>query len=190
MVLDSEDKNNNVSYINKMNNECVYEVYPFEKDMHVRGYFTENIDDNVIQYIAPSPPDYRASFSGSALPYANEEQAYQETPNIGRVILKNNKFAFDITTPNGYYEDFSSKIVTPYVYINYKIDGLEKNLKINLSDSSIPYRSLTHPPNYNVEFYLNDNLPIRTQEAVIRDSKYPMTNNKSASSFWNLKPAC
>lgn len=177
-----------------MNSECVYEVYPFEKDMHVRGYFTENIDDNVIHYIAPSPPDYRASFSGSALPYANEDQAYDETPNIGRVILKNNTFAFDIATPNGYYEDFSSKIVSPLVYINYKIDGVEKNLKINLADSSIPYRSLTHPANHNEMFYANENLPIRTQEAVIRDSKYPMTNKKnttaSASAFWGLKPAC
>lgn len=174
-----------------MNSDCVYEVYPFEKDMHVRGYFTENIDGNVIQYIAPSPPDYRASFSGSALPYANEDQAYDETPNLGRVILKNNTFAFDIATPNGYYEDFSSKIVTPFVYINYKINGVEKHLKINLADSSIPYRSLTHPADHNEMFYENVDLPIRTQEAVIRDSKYPTTNKKNTNdTFWGLKPAC
>jgi hypothetical protein len=175
-----------------MNSECVYEVYPFEKDMHIRGYFTEDIDNDIIQYIAPSPPDYRASFSGSGLPYANEAQAYEGTPNIGRVILKNNTFAFNIATPNGYYEDFSSKIVSPFVYINYKIGGIEKNLKINLLNSSIPYRSLTHSENYNEMFYLNEDLPIRTQEAILIDSKYPMTNkkNNNASEFWGLKPAC
>jgi hypothetical protein len=173
-----------------MNSECVYEVYPFEKDMHIRGYFTENIDSDLIQYIAPSPPDYRASFSGSALPYANEAQAYEGTPNTGRVILKKNTFSFDIATPNSYYDNFSSVIVIPFVYINYKIGGVEKSLKINLANSSIPYRSLTHSANYNEMFYSNENLPIRTQEAIIRDSKYPMTKNTYTSDFWGLKPAC
>ena len=172
--------------------ECVYEIYPFNTDIVIRGYFTESIDDNVIQYISPAPPDYRSSFSGSALPYANEEQAFENTPNFGSVILKNNKFSFDISTPNGYYGDFTNKIVVPYVIINYKIAAVEKTLRINLDELTIPYRTLSHPEHRkNALFYSNQELPIRNQETLLRDSKYPTTTNiKNNDSFWGLKPAC
>jgi len=171
--------------------ECVYEVYPFDTDMIIRGYFTESIDENVIQYLSPAPPDYRSSYSGSALPYANEEQAFENTPNIGRVVLgKNNAFSFNISTPNRYHEDFTNKVVAPYVIINYKKDGVDKNVMINLDESSIPYRSLSHSIDRNELFYSNEELPIRTQEEILRDSKYPTTNMKENTSFWGLKPAC
>lgn len=171
--------------------ECVYEVYPFDTDIIIRGYFTESIDDNVIQYISPSPPDYRSSFSGSALPYANEEQAFENTPNLGRVFLKkNNAFSFNLSSPNRYYADFTNKVEAPYVIINYKMGGIDKNLRINLDELSIPYRSLSHPEHRNELFYSNEELPIRTQEQILRDSKYPVTSMKDKELFWGLKPAC
>lgn len=171
-----------------MSDECVYQIKQFDTDLNITGFFSESIDDNVMKYIAPNPPDYRSSFSGSALPYANEQQAFENTINVGEVRLTENKFSIDIATPNGYYEDFSNKIVPPQINIYYTIKGVDKNLIIELGNS-IPFRTLSHQDNKNEMFYLNEDLPIRTQEGVLNDSAYPISN-KLNESFWGLKPAC
>ena len=171
--------------------ECEYKVYQYDSDVIIHGYFTVNIDNNILYYIAPAPPDYRSSFSGSALPYANEKQAFDNTPNIGKVILdKNNFFSISLSGPNQYYNTFTNTIITPYVSINYKIYGIDKKIEINLNNLIIPYRSLSHNQDRNEIFYSNEKLPIRSQEDILRDSKYPTTNRGLQETFWGLKPAC
>ena len=55
----------------------------------------------------------------------------------------------------------------------------------------IPYRSLTWPRkrNWNIGpmFFCNNNLPVRNQEQILRDSAYPKVNEE-ASNFWGLIP--
>ena len=167
--------------------DCRCEIYLYDKDLVIQGYFSEKVDNNEIYYIAPNPPDYRTSFNGSALPYMSKHQAYDNTPNIGKVTLSdNNTFSINISYPNSYYEDFTNNIIPPYVLIDYYFEGINKNVKINL-DIQVPNRTIRHPPQYNEMFYTNaPKLEIRSQEKILRDSQFK--NIKDNNDFWGLKP--
>lgn len=168
--------------------ECSYNVYTYGTDLVIEGYFSSAIDGNVVHFIAPNPPDYRSSFSGSALPYASKKQAYDNTPNIGHVELSPNRsFVIKIAYPNSYYEDFSNNIKKPYVLLNYSFEGVEKILKIELDNIINNIRTLRHHVNHNELFYDNEsNLEIRSQEKILRDSQLKNINN--INSFWGLRP--
>ena len=169
-------------------NNCTYKVYTYGKDLNIEGQFSSGIDGNVVHFIAPSPPDYRSSFNGSALPYASKKQAYDNTPNIGHVKLSSSKsFVIKLAYPNSYYGDFSNDIQTPYVILNYSFEEVEKTLKIELDKIINNIRTLRHHTNYNEMFYDNEsNLEIRSQEKIIKDSQFENINN--VDSFWGLRP--
>ena len=61
---------------------------------------------------------------------------------------------------------------------------------INLGEG-IPFRTLTWPKERNWNngpmFYCNNNLPVRTQEQILRDSSYPSTN-VTPPNFWGKDP--
>lgn len=168
--------------------DCSYEVYKYGKDLVIQGKFSSPVDQNSVKFIAPNPPDFRSSFSGSALPYASKKQAYDETPNIGQVTVKNdNSFVIHLAYPNSYYEDFSNRITNPYVMLYYSYEGGDKVIKIDL-DKIVPnIRTLRHAPEHNELFYDNEsNLPIRSQEKILRDSEFKNVNNDN--NFWGLRP--
>jgi len=123
-----------------------------------------------VQYWAPSPPDYRHSFSGSGLPFPNEEVAYSNSPNIGRALLgKDGSFVVKLVYPNSYYKRMGAEYVKPNVKLLFNDqDGnmYGKIVTVPLGDG-IPYRSLTWPRKRNwltgPLFYSgNDKLPVRT----------------------------
>lgn len=168
--------------------DCRYEVYTYGKDLVIEGQFAYKIDKDIVHFIASSPPDYRSSFSGSALPYASKKQAYDNTPNIGHVeVSTNNSFVIKLAYPNSYYGDFSNDIENPYVLLSYSFEGVEKTLKIELDKIINNVRTLRHHPNHNELFYENEsNLEIRSQEKILRDSQFKNINNQN--SFWGLRP--
>lgn len=168
--------------------DCRYEVRTYGKDLVIEGQFSSQIDENVIHFIAPSPPDYRSSFNGSALPYASKKQAYDNTPNVGHVELKtNNSFVIEISYPNSYYGDLTNNLENPYVLLMYSFKGIEKSLKIELDKIINNIRTLRHHTNHNEMFYNNEsNLDIRSQEKILRDSQFKNINN--VDSFWGLRP--
>ena len=168
--------------------DCSYEVYTHGKDLIIEGQFSSEIDGHVVHFIAPSPPDYRSSFSGSALPYASKKQAYDNTPNIGHVELSpSNSFVIKLAYPNTYYENFSNELENPYVLLSYSFKGTEKTLKIKLNKIINNIRTLRHHVNHNEMFYDNEsNLDIRSQENILRDSQFKNINN--GNSFWGLRP--
>ena len=47
-----------------------------------------------VKYNASSPPTYNSNFSGSGLPYPNEEVAFENTPNRGVAEVINGDFSF------------------------------------------------------------------------------------------------
>jgi hypothetical protein len=59
-----------------------------------------------------------------------------------------------------------------------------------LLDNQIPYRFLQFPPQRrDANFYhAHHNLPVRTQEQVLRDGQYPQSK-KMSNDFWGLRPA-
>ena len=97
-------------------------------------------------YIAASPPDFRSSCAGSGLPYPNEEIAFNDTPNQGKLSLGDGgSFKLTVTYPNSYYINNGSTMVMPQVCLDFNnIEGL---VEIPLSDKPlISNRSLSSLP--------------------------------------------
>jgi hypothetical protein len=149
-----------------------------------------------VNYWAAAPPTYSQSYYGSGHPYANPLMAYENTPNRGAVYTDNGFFEFKLFYPNAYYIGLGTVYISPHVNIRI-CENNDTNSgsvdKIELGDG-IPFRSLTYPPQpvswprYDVHFYSGrEDLPIRSQEQVLRDSAYPRSN-KYPKNFWGLKP--
>ena len=96
-------------------------------------------------FFASSPPDFRQSYSGSGLPFPNEEVAFSDTPNKGNIVVSNGSFKVEVIYPNSYYINCGTKLVPPQVCL--KLDNCDKELEIVLSSGPfIPNRSLSSLP--------------------------------------------
>lgn len=167
-----------------------------DKQVVVTGRITEQVKDDTIYFIAASPPDYRATFSGSGLPFYSQVQAFQNTPNKGKMQVPfASEFQIELMMPNSYYVGLGTVYVPPTLYIEYvNSQGDKRNVSIKLSDG-IPYRSLTWPGPGQITAARGDpmfygtqfNLPVRSQEQILRDAAYP-EKNKMDKDFWGLKP--
>ena len=162
-----------------------------EGEYVVKGNIKE-IGSSKILFWAPNPPTYVTSFSGSGLPYANPDMAYENSPNKGMVNAVNGSFEFRVRYPNSYYIGLGTVYVEPCCHI--KVCGDDKIHTIKLGNG-IPFRMLTYPPTMktapraNAMFYAGrDKLPVRSQEQILRDSGYP-EENKMPSDFWGLRPS-
>lgn len=173
---------------------CEGEIYLADtKDMVVYGKIREPVLDGTVYYAAANPPDYRATYTGSGLPFANQHQAFENSPNKGKVQVVDGTFEVKIMYPNSYYMGLGTVLVPPTLYLEYKsASGQQRNVSVKLSDG-IPYRMLTYPMQYTMArkdpmFYSHGwKLPVRTQEDILRDSAYP-SKNKMYPNFWGLKP--
>lgn len=172
-------------------------TYTGNGDVKVTGNLTNYSPGNTkLAFWAPCPPDYRTSYSGAGLPYANSEMAYQSTPNAGVVSVGlDGSFSFSIAYPSGYYSGLGTMYVSPHVQLQPIVDGKPGKVEVNKLGEGIPFRLLSYPPipstapRCSPAFYGNrDTLPVRTQEQVLRDSAYPKTNAMPAN-FWGLAPA-
>lgn len=167
-------------------------TYAGEGELIVEGTLKENISGTKIAFWAANPPDYRQSFTGSGLPFANPEMAYENTENKGLVEADSyGKFKFRLRLPNSYYVGLGTIHKSPHVHIKIKNDVRETIHSVDLN-GAIPFRMLTYPspphtvPRCSPMFYNHRNkLPIRTQEQILRDSAYPSTN-KMPDNFWGL----
>ena len=146
-----------------------------------------------VKYIAPNPPTYNSSFSGSGLPYENEEMAFDNTPNSGVVEVINGIFSFSLRYPNSYYTNMGTVYIHPHVKIQL-VNDENKNIgqeKIISLGEGIPFRSLTWTSmrdwNTGPLFYENNDLPVRTQYQILLDSAYPSVN-KMPKNFWGIMP--
>lgn len=150
---------------------------------------TVEIDDNKIYYSAAKSPNSMTSFSGSFLPFFNEEQAYDNSDNIGFVTLdSNNKASIKIMYPNSYYTDLGNTYVKPHIKIWFNKDSKRHEKILKLSDG-VQYRSLTHPyQRTSANFYDTLwGLPVRSQEQILRDSMFPNSDIHD-DNFWKLRP--
>lgn len=176
------------------NFECLGEVeYGNIGDISISGRLkdvSELTQNGKLLYWASAPPNYLSSFTGSGLPFANPSQAFENTPNKGVVNISNGTFKFRMYYPNAYYTKLGTTYMPPQIMFKICPNGTQFNTKVHILklDEGIPYRMLTFPKNYNLMFYNGiDNLPLRGQETILRDSSYP-SQNKMASNHWGLKP--
>ena len=171
---------------------CAAEVTSAPNGIFVVTGSSPTANATYVKYWASAPPTYGQSFSGSGMPYPNPAVAYKDTPNKGVVKLVGGSYRFTLRYPNSYYKDLGNTYVAPQVslvFCDAAGNRLSKVYKIKLGNG-IPYRSLIwNQQGYrkNVMGYCNNNLPVRTQEQILRDSAYPATNEQ-APNFWGLRP--
>jgi hypothetical protein len=161
-------------------------------DIDVTVSLSQIPDGGRVRYRAAAPPDYRASYSGSALPFANTKQAFGNTPNSGEVIAKDGQTVqLKLRYPNAYYAGLGTVYIPPTVYVEYSSAGKLVREALRISDG-VPFRTLTYPayntrPRSSCMFYDAGDLPVRSQEAILRASEYPQAN-EMPDNFWGTKP--
>lgn len=174
----------------------IYEINNKDKkfDIIVKGTMLDTIPSGEIRYLAASPCDRRASFTGSGFPFHNAEQAFMDSPNKGIVRLQGNHFEIPLLFPNSYYVQVGRELVPPTLFLMYDgQNGDERVVRIKLGDP-VPYRFLGYPSQFTMGrndasfYHAHHNLPVRSQEQVLLDSAYP-NKNKMSKDFWGLKPA-
>lgn len=159
----------------------------------VKGTLKGGDPNATVVYWAPNPATRGTSFTGSGLPYANPDQAFDRTPNTGCVQASNYQFQFYLKEPNAYYVGLGSLYVPPHVHLKIKGgDGNDMVHSIKLSEG-IPYRTLTYPappseaPRVSPMFYCVPEKIVRSQEQILRDSAY-RPQQAMDKNFWGLKP--
>lgn len=167
-------------------------------DLVVRGKINEPVMGSVVDYIAASPPDFRSSFSGSGLPFANSDQAFYKTPNVGQATLSgDNSFEVRIWTPSAYYMGLGSVYVPPTLYVSYTTTNGHRKVSQMIVGSGVPFRTLTYPTvssskraRKDCTFYYQPELEsqVRSQEQILRSAGYPCVNDVPEN-FWGGKPA-
>lgn len=156
-------------------------TYYFQSDANDDRFVTlkivsrKQIDDNIVEYMGAHPPDRRTSFSGSALPFPNEEHAYDNTPTKGRIVLDESKpptGELTFALPNAYYTNLGNDYIKPHLRLRWKEDGRSRETRIDLLDK-VPFRTLTHPlERTSPHFYEHDDL-VSSQESILRKNGYP-----------------
>ena len=163
------------------------------RKISVKGRIGVPVDDSKVEYMAASPPDARASFSGSGLPFMNPDQAFSGTPTKGIIhVSSEGEFEITVVEPNSYYVDLGSTLVEPSLYIRYKSLGEFKTERLTIG-APIAYRTLTYATatdggvaRSNADFYvMAREVDARTQEQIINDSEY---TGRYQERFWGITP--
>jgi len=148
-----------------------------------------------IKYWAANAPTLNGSFSGSGLPFPNENVAFTKSKNSGLVKINGENFSFNVTMPNSYYKNMGAVYVDPEVKIQI-VDkdnkGISKVQSIKVGNG-IPFRTLTWPVQRNWNngpmFYYNPHLTVRSQYQILLDSAYK-PNEPVPDNFWGSVPPC
>lgn len=167
----------------------------YKNEILVRGIIIDGIKNNEVRFLAASPTDRRSSFTGSGLPFPNQTQAFENTPNRGLLLLDgSNTFEFTVLYPNSFYVELGRQMIPPTVYLQYYTkDDVKRVIPIKLGEP-VPYRMLEYPRHFTIArngatfYHAHHNLPVRTQEQVLRDGAYP-SSYKMDKDFWGLRPA-
>lgn len=160
-------------------------------DIRISGKVNDIIVDNKIWYLASSPADYMANYSGSGLPFANQQQAFYNTPNKGFVNAKcDGSFEIDLYLPNSYMVALGSVKVPPTLYIQYT--NIHNETKIVPLDVSygIPYRNLTYAKQRTDNSFYSSQFDnqVKDQWKILVDSSYPRKNSIMPENHWGDKP--
>ena len=157
--------------------------------IRVSIYLETMSDDGFVYYITPAPAETKHSFSGSGLPYSNQEQAFYN-PIIGAVKQNSEASAIiECRLPNSYYTEVGNKLIRPYMNLSYYKDGKKVDTTIDLN-LYIPYRSLYPMINGPMDYAGKFDLPIMNQDKMYRSFAHPEQPMPSAShqSYWGMKP--
>lgn len=126
-----------------------------------------------LSYLAAAPAERRASFTGSCLPFANEQQAFARTPTRGALSVDDDgRFSLRFRVPGSYYSDLGTTLVAPTLYVRGADDGEVGSVIVG---ASVPFRTLTYPDDRRgPEFYAaRYAAPPRSQADILFANRYP-----------------
>lgn len=159
-----------------------------------------------VEYVAACPTDRRASFAGSALPFASAKQAFDGTPFRGRARLAlgdGGATTYEIHLPGGrlpgaFYADMKGTLIPPTVFLWWRdACGSVKRGRVLVGEAP-PFRSISMPrrpeggprtvATYDAEYPV-----IRSQEAILIASAYPSRaaetgEAREPDNFWGTRP--
>jgi hypothetical protein len=140
-----------------------------------------------VEFVAAAPPDSRTSFSGSGLPFANPEQAFENTTNRGTLELgPNQTFEIHMHETNSFYEDFDT-LIGPSLFLRYKSNSTLISERVHLGEP-IAHRLLSYPAERtSAMFYHVEQQPARTQEQILYDGEYHW-KTVVGETFWGKRP--
>lgn len=151
-------------------------------------------------FAAAAPPDRRSSFTGSGLPFANERQAFEATPNRGETgAVDGAEVSFVLAAPpNAYYVGLGTLLVPPSVQVRYvDVAGVARHGAASVADvAGIAYRTNTYQrARATATFYEAPYFEARSQPAILAASAYPQSAALAAQrsadmDFWHGKPPC
>lgn len=136
----------NQPVINFENNDMSGTItYNFNKALyHIRGVLKSRDSSVTMGYYAAAPLHRNYSYSGSALPFATPEMAYENSPNKGQgVIGVDGIFAFDLWEPSAFYVVRGKILMRPHVHIHLSDRDKVYHMELN---EPVPNRSLTSLP--------------------------------------------
>ena len=161
-------------------------------DLLMYGKLSHMPDDGHVTFSAAAPVDYRASFSGSGLPFADRDQAFYATPNSGTAAVHHDgSFEIRMATPASYYAGLGTVLVRPTVFLTFELAGKRTVTHVSVDDP-VAFRLGTYPHQFtnardSPAFYRADSVLPRTQEEILRASAYPL-DNETPKNFWGTKP--
>lgn len=168
--------------------ECTANI-TFDSE-HIQVNFTLHHaqSNSPVEFVASAPAVRNNSFSGSGLPYPSEEIAFENTSFKGTLVLNGTSGELTLADlPNSFYIKLGSVLIPPAVKLTYITkDHTSKSAYIVLCDS-IPYRTLTYDYRRSSPGFYDRDLPVRSQEQILRDSAYDPTYDVRES-FWGLRP--
>lgn len=176
----------------KKDNEKVFILNGILRTEIIRKFIKGDLNYKV-KYWAANVPTYNTSFSGSGLPFPNENIAFDRLKNSGTAKINGEIFSFEIKHPNSYYKNIGTILVKPEVKIQV-LDDDNKPISpiqvIKLGDE-IPFRTLTWPSQRNWNngpmFYYNPSVTVRSQYQILLDSAYN-PNKPVPKNFWGTVP--
>lgn len=125
--------------------------------------------------VAPNPPDYRTSYSGSALPFPCQEIAFEKTKNFYE-IKDNGVIDVKFLYPNSYYNpEGTHKVTSPFVLI------LDNNNYVYQTPDYFPLKTLRDRVRGNPSFYA-----LKEQFLPIADAEDKMYHYSAIKQTLNL----
>ena len=137
----------------------------------MRGTVSPLPQDMTIRWVAAAPADRRTSFSGSGIPFASEQQAFERRQSGTACVAKNGGFSVTLSAPNSYHVSSSERPLPPRLFVFWEAECGSHKLAIPIDDAAVPGRSLRSPVGpYDISYP-----DVQSQETYLRSSAYPHT---------------
>ena len=140
------------------------------RNIHLTGIvYNRPMYKNVV-FVANSPVDRKASYSGTGLPFPCADIAFEGSKNVA-MVDNNGIIDIKFSYPNSYYSVANKKKIISSVFLIIEpIDGQKEFIRFELDDL-YPLRTLTNrETRLGPEFYSNkyEILPIDTSHEIMK----------------------